>query len=153
MLDLIRTELQFSSAVVLSREEVVPRFRVIAPEGQTVVMLPLPDDLSEKVRCMALIRDYMAWRGATAFVLSAEMQTPDAVMALGVTRAACGGLQRPIIRVPLDLGPERMLEREVIGEGFSDLLPKPGQEIDAEAKAELLRVFGTGGEFEARTVN
>ena len=35
-------ELRLSCAIVLSREEVVPRFRLVCPEGDWTVFVPLP---------------------------------------------------------------------------------------------------------------
>ena len=44
----ILDELQLSVAIVLSREEVVPRFRVMTPEGDWTVFVQLPDDVRER---------------------------------------------------------------------------------------------------------
>lgn len=147
----IRSELEFSASVVLSGEEVVPRFRILAPEGETVVFLPLPEDLGERVRRVSLVRAYMAWRMASGFVVSSESVEPDAVMAVGVTRAWCSGLLRPIVRNPISLGPVRDLGTAEIGEGFPQLLPSGlVTTVDPETLKELKQVFGPGGEFEAR---
>ena len=36
------------TGVVLGGEEVVPRFRVICPDGEWTVFVPLPDDIGER---------------------------------------------------------------------------------------------------------
>ena len=41
-------ELQFSVAIVLSREEVVSRFRVLTPDGDWTIFVPLPGDVGER---------------------------------------------------------------------------------------------------------
>ena len=152
MQELMLSELQFSCAIVLSGEEVVPRFRIKTPEGGMVVFLPLPDDLRERVRRMALVRGYMAWKMATSYVLSAESKLPDGVVALGATRTDYLGVIRPVIRKPLSVGPEQWLTRKQIGEGFPELLPKGATTLDRETIAELTRVFGPNGEFPVHAI-
>jgi len=67
-------ELRLSVSIVLSREEVVPRFRVMCPEGDWTVFVPLPDDIGERQRRMQLIYGFMAWKSATGFVMSSELR-------------------------------------------------------------------------------
>lgn len=66
MKEKILDELRFSTGIVLSREEVVPRFRVICPEGDWTVFVPLPDDIGERQRRMQLVYGFMAWKSARA---------------------------------------------------------------------------------------
>lgn len=80
MRDIVLDELQFSCAVVLSREEVVPRFRVVTPDGEWTLFVPLPDDLDERVQRLRLVHGFMAWKSATAFVLSTELRELDCVL-------------------------------------------------------------------------
>ena len=54
MRKVLLNELQLSVAILLSREEVVPRFRVICPEGDWTVFVPLPDDIGERQRPLLL---------------------------------------------------------------------------------------------------
>ncbi|MCZ7594274.1 MAG: hypothetical protein M5U16_04660 [Hyphomicrobium sp.] len=56
----ILDELQLSTAIVLAREEVVPRFRVLCPEGDWTLFVPLPDDIGERQRRMQLVYGFMA---------------------------------------------------------------------------------------------
>jgi hypothetical protein len=77
MKDRIIDELRLSFDIVLSREEVLPRFRVVCPDGEWTVFVPLPDDIGERQRRMQLIYGFMAWKLATAFV---ELVAPDCVM-------------------------------------------------------------------------
>lgn len=153
MRDLMLNELRFSIGLVLSGEEVVPRFRVVAPGGVTVVFLPLPDDLRERVRRMTLMRGYLVWRMATSFVLSAESKQPDAVTTIGVTQTDCYGVMRRILRKPLTVGPEEWLSEKQIGEGFPNLLRQREAALDLATIEMLERVFGPSGEFEVKTVN
>lgn len=48
MKDRVVEELQFSVGIVLGGEEVVPRFRVICPEGEWTLFVPLPIEIGER---------------------------------------------------------------------------------------------------------
>ena len=72
--------------IEVSLEEVVPRFRVVCPEGDWTVFVPLPDDVSERERRMKLLSGFMAWKSATAFVVSSELIEPDVKLTAAVTR-------------------------------------------------------------------
>ncbi|KAB2938004.1 MAG: hypothetical protein K8F92_15580 [Hyphomicrobium sp.] len=76
MKDKVIDELQFSVGIVLAREQVVPRLRVLTPEGDWTVFVPLPDDIGERQRRMQLMYGFMAWKSATAFVMSSEFRSP-----------------------------------------------------------------------------
>ena len=86
MRKVLLNELQLSVAILLSREEVVPRFRIISPEGGWTMFVPLPDDIGERQLCMQLLCGFMAWKSATAFVMSSELVAPDCVISAAVDR-------------------------------------------------------------------
>jgi len=150
MRDVVLGELRMSCAVVLAREEVVPRFRVLTPEGEWSVFVPLPDDLGERMRRLRLVHGFLAWKSATAFVLSTELREPDCVLSAGVARSGVLTAARPIIRKPLGLGAVEWLPESAVGEEVVALLPRGRVLLDVETEAELMRVFGVGGEFEVR---
>lgn len=150
MREVVLEELRFSVAIVLSGEEVVPRFRVICPEGDWTVFVPLPHDVPERERRMKLLYGFMAWKSATAFVMSTELKVPDVVLAAAVTREGVACACRPIIRKPLGVGVITWLPESSVGNEVVALLPKGRVLLDTETEAALTRAFGTGGEFEAR---
>lgn len=143
-------ELRFSTGIVLAREEVVPRFRVICPHSDWTVFVPLPDDIGERQRRMQLVYGFMAWKSATAFVMSSELVDPDCVIAAAVTRDDIAVAARPILRNPLMVGPVEWLPRSAVGEEVMALLPRGRVMLDKATAKALLRAFGNGGEFEAR---
>ena len=143
-------ELQLSVAIVLSREEIVPRFRVICPEGDWTVFVPLPDDIGERQRRMQLVYGFMAWKSATAFVMSSELIEPDCVISAAIDRNDVLVAARPIARKPLTVGPAEWLPRSAVGEEVVALLPRGRVNLDPETEAALVRAFGDGGEFQAR---
>lgn len=150
MRDLLLDELRFSAGIVLSREEVVPRFRVITPEGNWTVFVPLPDDIGERQRRMQLVYGFMAWKLATAFIMSTELMQPDCVLSAGIGRGEVLVAARPILRKPLTLGSVEWLPSSAVGEEVLALLPHGRVALDRETEAALARAFGQGGEFEAQ---
>lgn len=149
MRDVLLEELQFSVAVVLSREEVVPRFRVFGDDGEWVIFVPLPDELSERERRMRLVAGFMAWKSATRFVVSGELIEPDLVYACGIARDGAVMAGRQVVRKPLSVGPITWFGAESIGDEILALLPRGRVELDAETTQALVRAFGKGGELEA----
>ena len=101
MRKVLLNELQFSVAIAFSREEVVPRFRVVCPEGDWTPFVPLPGDIGERPRRMQLVYGFMAWKSATAFVMSSELVKPDCVISAAVDRKIVLIACRPIVRKPL----------------------------------------------------
>lgn len=146
-------ELALSEKIVRDGHEVVPRFRVITPEGQWIVFVPLPDDLEERYRRMQLVGAFMAWKMATGFVLCNELLEPDAICVAYVSRSERVLALRKISREPLSFGEPLWFDGSAIGEEVLQLLPPREVEIDAKLAAELQRVFGAGGELEARRIN
>jgi len=143
-------ELVVSTSIVLGREEVVPRFRVICPDGDWTVLVPLPDDIGARQHRMQLLSGFMAGKSATAFVMSSELIEPDCVISAAVDRDAVLNVCRPIVRKPLSVGPVQWLPKSSVGEEVVALLPRGRVVLDPETEAALLRAFGSGGEFEAK---
>ena len=150
MRDVALEELRFSCAIVLSREEVVPRFRVMTPEGDWTMFVPLPDDVRERERRMRLVSGFMAWKSATSFILSSELTEPDGVLSAFVGRDEVTCAWRSIIRKPLGVGAIEWLPRTSVGDEVVALLPRGRVVLDRETEAALVRAFGSGGEFEVR---
>ena len=146
----ILDELQLSVAIVLSREEVVPRFRVFTQEGDWTVFVQLPDDVQERERRMRLVHGFMAWKSATGFILSSELKEPDVVLSAAVTRDDVACACRQIVRNPLGVGAIEWLPQHSVGDEVVALLPRGSVVLDRETEAALMRAFGMGGEFEAK---
>ena len=79
---------------------------------------------------------------------------PDAFYSFSIARGVePGDLLRLIWREPLELGSTIELGPEQCGEEFLQLLPGPSAKISEITLAEIKRVFGLGGEMEARGAN
>jgi len=151
--DVVLAELKVSASVVLGGAEVTPRLRVIAPEGQWTILAPLPDDMVERQRRLQLLHRFMAWKSATAFVLSTELMEPTFIVSTAVWRDGALAAGRPYITRPLTVGPVEWLPRNLIGDEIPVLLPRGRSVLDADAVKELEQVFGAGSELEVRPVN
>lgn len=146
-------ELALSERIVRDGYEVVPRFRVITPEGEWIVFVPLPDDIEERHRRMQLVAGFMAWKLARAFIICTELHQPDAISAAYVGRDERALVLRKISRKPLSFGEPIWFDSSAIGDDVLQLLPPREVEIDKHLAEELQRVFGAGGELEAKRVN
>ena len=149
MKQIVLDELRLSTSIALCKEEVVPRFRAMTPGGSWMVFVPLPDDIGERQRRMQLLYGFLAWKSATAFVMSSELVQPEVLISAAVSRDDVLTACRAIIRKPLSVGPVQWLPKEAVGEEVIALLPRGRINLDPDTIAELEKAFGRQGEFEA----
>ena len=73
MRDLMLADLARALQIVQDGHEVVPAWRILAPDGDFVILTRFdPDKPEQRERAFALLPRFMAWKMATAFVLTAE---------------------------------------------------------------------------------
>ena len=116
-------ELQLSEHIVRDGHEVVPRFRVIAPDGEHTVMVQLPDDIAARNERMQIVRAFIIWKAATGFVKSTELIEPDAIVTVAVTRDGASGALRRITREPISFGEIEWFGRDNVDDEVLALLP------------------------------
>lgn len=153
MKEILLEELRFSAGLALSNVEVVPRFRILTPEGDFTVFVPLPDNIGERQRRMQLVYGFMAWKSATAFVLSSELVSPEAIISAGVGFGDVMAAARALTGKPRVMGPVEWLGGDSVGEEVKALLPRGRVNVDGAALVELERVFSQAGEFPVRRNN
>jgi len=141
---LIFEELAFSQRIVRDGHEVVPRFRVLAPDGDHTVMVQLPDDLVARMECMQVVRTFMIRKAATGFIHSSELITPDAITACAVTRDDVTGGPQCIRRKPLSFGEIEWFGRESVGDEVIQLLPPRTMTLDRHDREFIERAFEHG---------
>lgn len=144
-------ELRFSACIVLAGEEVTPRFLVFCPEGEWHVLVPLPEDIEVRQLRMRLLRGFMAWKSATAFIMSSQLAAPSVIasIAVGQDQVLCAA--RPVLwEATRTLGPIEWWPSERVGAEIVALLPRGHVPIDPQTEAALVRAFGVGGELNAR---
>ena len=78
---------------------------------------------------------------------------PDAIVAFAACRDGHATVMRLIRREPLSFGDDQWLEENQIGSEVIALLPSGSVSIDRETEADLKRLFGVGGEYQAHKLN
>ena len=116
-------ELAFNERIVRGGHEVVPRFRINAPDGEHTVVLPLPDETAARIERFAMVRAFMIWKVASGFVKSTELIAPDAIASIAVTRDEVIGALRRITRTPIGFAEAEWFGRESVGDEIVSLLP------------------------------
>ena len=138
----IEKELSRSRTIIAGGSELVPRFRIMTPDGDVTIFVQLPDDEVTRAGRMQLVQDFMAVKMATSFIMASELVKPDASVAIHVTRdGMVAGLQ-VITRSPLTFGPVCWLDRDQIGDDLTAMLPAKVTAVTPEQVAaveELIR--------------
>ena len=71
--DLMLADLERGLAIARDGHEVVPAWRILAPDGDFLILTQFdPDKPEQRERAFALVPRFMAWKCATGFVLTAE---------------------------------------------------------------------------------
>jgi hypothetical protein len=89
MRDLMLAELERGLEIVREGHEVVPAWRILAPDGDFVILTRFDTDKpDQRERAFALVPRFMAWKLATGFVLTQR---------LGLDRSARAPGRRPCL--------------------------------------------------------
>src|ERR1700691_4146672 len=117
--DFMLADLERGLAIARDGHEVVPAWRILAPDGDFVILTRFdPDKPEQRERAFALLPRFMAWKMATAFVLTAETwlgpertrSGEEAILAVGVSRQERLAVVQRIRRAPaLSFGPAEWL--------------------------------------------
>ena len=158
--DLMLTDLDRALGIVRDGHEVVPSWHILTPDGDVLILTRFdPDKPQQRERMLALVPRFMAWKMATAFVLTAETwlgpertrSGEEALLAIGVSHRERLGVIRRIRRTPaLALEPPEWLAADAIDERYFQFLPAGANSVTAEEAAMLAAVFGEDGELPAR---
>jgi hypothetical protein len=142
---------------------VVPTWRILTPEGDFQILTCFdPDKPDQRERMLALVPRFMAWKMATAFVLTADTglgpervrSGEEAVLAIGVSYHERLGVIRRIRRAPgLVFMPPEWLRADALDENYFRLLPSGQNIVTAEEAAMLAAMFGEDGELPARRLS
>ena len=138
------TEFALSQRIVRKGIEVVPRFTVFAPDGTHSAMVQLPDDPIGRLNQLQVMRNFMIWKAAHAFVLANELFEPDAISVVAVARSdVIGALQR-VHRDPVRFDPLEWFGRENVGDEVIDLLPPRELAVTHEDLSFMRQAFEAG---------
>jgi hypothetical protein len=137
MRDLIEAELARSRSIIEGGNELVPRFRIAAADGETLIFVQLPDDIDERNKRMQLVANFMAVHMARSFVMSTESAEPDASSAIAVTHNGTEAGLQIITRSPLSFGETIWLDPSQIGDDIPAMLPGKVATVTPEQIAEV----------------
>jgi len=141
----------------------LPSWRILSPEGDFVVVTPFdPDKPDQREQMLALVPRLMAWKLATAFVLTAESwlgperthSGEEAVLTIGVSRHERLGVIRRVRKTPgVEFAPPEWLPADALDENYFRLLPYGQSIVTTEEATMLAAVFGEDGEVPARPLS
>lgn len=161
--ELMLADLERGLETVRDGHEIVPAWRVLTPEGTYRIITRFdPDRPDERTRMLALVPRFMAWKLASAFVLTTEIwlgpqrnrSGEEAVLSIGVSRYERLGVIRRIRRTPgPDFGTAEWVAADTIDQTYFRLSPAGVGTIMANEAAMLAAVFGENGDIPARLVN
>ena len=158
--DLMLADLEHGLAIARDGHEVVPAWRVLAPDGDFLILTRFdPDKPEQRERAFALVPRFMAWKLATGFVLTAETwlgpertrSGEEAVLTIGVSHHERMAVIRRIRRTPaLSFAPPEWLPADALDDAYFRLLPSGQSTVTPEEAAVLAAVFAEDGELPAR---
>jgi len=141
----------------------LPTWQIATPEGRYQLVTEFDAKAPEqRERMLGLMSRFMAWKLATAFVMTSEVWLgPEikyggepALLAVGVSRHERIGLLQRIRHLdPLTVTSPEWLRADQLDEIYSSLLPGKISEIGLEEIAELTSIFGDGGEMQAERLS
>jgi hypothetical protein len=161
--DLMLEDLERGLAVFRAGHEIVPSWRILSPEGDFVIVTPFdPDKPDQREQMLALVPRLMAWKLATAFVLTTEgwlgpertHSGEEAVLTIGVSRHERLGVIRRVRKTPgVAFAPPEWLPADALDENYFRLLPYGQSIVTTEEATMLAAVFGEDGEVPARPLS
>jgi hypothetical protein len=157
--NLMLEDLERGLAIFRAGHEIVPSWRILSPEGDFVIVTPFdPDKPDQREQMLALVPRLMAWKLATAFVLTTESwlgpertrSGEEAVLTIGVSRHERLGVIRRVRKTPgVAFAPPEWLPADALDENYFGLLPY-GRSIvtteEAKRRAARAAVELTGPE-------
>ena len=161
--DVMLDQLAISRGIVAAGIEVVPAWRIETPDDGPWLILTRfdPDNPGQSDRALQLIKRFMVWKFAQAFVLTAEAglgavrSGEEAVIAVGVSGSERLGVLQRILRKggEVDFPPLEWLSPEQMNPTYWTLLPRREESVTVEEAAALTLIFAEHGELPAQRMN
>lgn len=134
----IEQALTRSRRIIRDGHEISPTFDITTPEGDFVIVCPMPDAHELRLARMGLVSRFMAYKLATGLVFASELMEPASVTAIGVSRRSCVAGVQMITRAPLAFGAIEWIEGvDQIGNEIPALLPRKSETLSALEIVEL----------------
>ncbi len=126
-----------------------PLFRIMTPEGDYLVSMPIAEDPGEHLHQLQLLSKFMALKHVHVFTVAGQTAEPDAVYCFAASGERQAAAMAPVERGPTRFGSVEWLQPDQIEEEILSLLPRGAEMPAASALAELDAYFGPGGKFPA----
>jgi hypothetical protein len=155
-------QLAISRRIVTDGHENIPAWRIETTDGAWLILTRFdPAKPGHSDRALYLMKRFMAWKFAQAFVMTAETwlagprQGEEAVTAVGCSRSERLGVIQRIRRdgAAVEFGPLEWLAQEQMDSLYWTLLPGREETITAKEAAELAAIFAESGELPAQKLN
>jgi hypothetical protein len=161
--NLMLEDLERGLAIFRAGHEIVPSWRILSPEGDFVIVTRFdPDKPDQREQMLALVPRLMAWKLATAFVLTTESwlgperthSGEEAVLSIGVSRHERMGVIRRVRKTPsVEFAPPEWLPADALDENYFRLLPYGQSVVTTEEATMLAAMFGEDDEVPARPLS
>jgi hypothetical protein len=153
--ELVEADLRRAARLVIAvQDEIDPQFRIATPEGDYWLAVTLPTEEYERKSMLRRVSTFMAWKRASAFILSCQLTEPDCVYSVGIglaERHAClsriRGEPRPW--TAWNFGAVEWLATASINSMIADLLPITPRAMTPKEISALQKWFGADGKFPA----
>jgi len=154
--DLLLADLQRAQNLVakVHPDPIDPQFRIATPDGDYRIGITLTENPKERMKRLALVSDFMAYKLSVGFTLVSQMHEPDSVLAVGLLHTEFDALislidRKPSIGTTPSFGATKRVRRESIDPVILGLRPRGSRVITRSREKELQQWFGPQGKFPA----
>jgi hypothetical protein len=126
-----------------------PLFRIMTPEGDYLVSMPIAEDPAEHRHQLQLLSMFMALKHTHVFTVAGQLVDPEAVYCFGASEERQAAVMAPMERGPARFGSVEWLQPDQIEEEILNLLPPGTQAPPGSVLPELDAYFGPHGKFPA----
>jgi hypothetical protein len=129
-------EFAVSRRIVQDGSEVMPRFRIFAPDGEHVAFVQMRESIEDRLSKFNTMRLFMIWKAGTGFIMASETIEPKALF------VACVSRKENLIAVqmihrdgPVSFGAVQWYPPDLIDDAILKLLPpKPRDRASARRR-------------------
>lgn len=136
------------------QDEIDPQLRFATPEGDVALIIMLPDDDRGRAAMLGRLRRFCALKQAIAFTMTVNIEKPEAVMTIGVSRDGVLCCMSEIkgkkgFYTEEEFAHPVWLSREAVGQDITAILSWGPTELSEAELTELEEWFGEDGRFPA----
>lgn len=126
-----------------------PQFHIATREGNYMISMARGQNQHDQQKCMELLKDFMAWKGASHLIVTEQTTKPASVMVTAVSADAALVLRSLIKLTPLDFLKPQLLPYTCLDKEFIALLPRMTRTFSPQRTRQFERWFGENGKYPA----